>query len=728
MKLLSLALPASAMGFLAGEQTEMGANPIRRVVTLLQDMAKEIQTEGEKEEALYKKFKCYCKNNDGQLSEDAKVARETIASNNAAAEAKTGQKKQTDAELKQHKADRKEAQAALAQASELRAKEKAKYDQEAGDMKQYISATQGALKALRRGTVKAKQPLSAEDRADAFLQSATAKVLTNVVQAASSVINMDASDQMTMLNFLQGDYHTVGNEIIGILDNMLEEFDKSLNGIVGQETSAVQAYKEMKAAKESEVASATKAIETKTALKGQLAVEIVQHKGSADTAMKELGDAEAFLLNLKQMCAAKDDDWESRSKLRADELSSINEAISVLNDDDALDVFKASLSFVQKRKLSFLQASGKKGVNAAKSVQKILAQVAGSKNAALNLLANTAQQKLNSKATVDFSKIIIMIDDMVKLLKEEQVNDENVQKNCNENFRTSEADRKTSNAKIKSLAASIDQFNAQIAEGKEVVAKKQEEIVQLEKATKEATEQRRADNTEFIETLQLNTSAIQLIEKAKNKLNKFYNPGQYKAPEERDLTEEERLLKGAGADIGDTTASKTIQGTGQSTTIMDVQVSFLQLGKGAAPSLAPPPESYGEHKAKGQKSNSVISLLNLLVEDLKKQNLEAEHNEKTAQKEYETLMVDAANSTADANKAISENQAAVAEAEGSLNQSDEEKTAEETNLEELKAENKRLHEECDFILANFEERRENRTKEIDGLATAKSILSGAEFQ
>ena len=39
-------------------QTE--ANPIRKVVTLLQDMQKEIEAEGEKEKALYDKFMCYC--------------------------------------------------------------------------------------------------------------------------------------------------------------------------------------------------------------------------------------------------------------------------------------------------------------------------------------------------------------------------------------------------------------------------------------------------------------------------------------------------------------------------------------------------------------------------------------------------------------------------------------------------------------------------------------------
>jgi hypothetical protein len=36
------------------------ANPIRKIVTLMQDMQKEIEAEGEKEKGLYEDFMCFC--------------------------------------------------------------------------------------------------------------------------------------------------------------------------------------------------------------------------------------------------------------------------------------------------------------------------------------------------------------------------------------------------------------------------------------------------------------------------------------------------------------------------------------------------------------------------------------------------------------------------------------------------------------------------------------------
>jgi hypothetical protein len=38
-----------------------------------------------------------------------------------------------------------------------------------------------------------------------------------------------------------------------------------------------------------------------------------------------------------------------------------------------------------------------------------------------------------------------------------------------------------------------------------------------------------------------------------------------------------------------------------------------------------------------------------------------------------------------------------------------------------------LHKACDFILQNFDIRQEARDQEIEALAQAKAILSGADF-
>lgn len=680
------------------------ANPIRRIVTLLQDMQKEIEADGKKEEALFKEFMCYCKTNKGQLSADTEQAIQTMEINTAAAKEKEGLVAQLTEELKQHKADRADATSTLSAATETRKEEKAKYDELAGETGVYLEGAKKAKDALSRGK-SGKMPRDP----NAFLQVAKQINLSNLIRVA----RLDSSDKETMLAFMQGDYHTVGGEIIGILDNMIDDFKKSLGALVEEEEAAVKSYLALKSAKETEIAAATKSIETKSELKGQAAVEAVEHKAAAAAALKEKEDGEKFQANLAVSCKTKEEDWAARSAMRADELSAIADAIAVLNDDDALDIFKKA-AFPQT-KTSFLQLRG--------SVKNVKARAAGIlkgmkfSSPILNLMAAKTSHKLST--AVDFSPILVMIDDMIKVLKADQAHDEESKSTCNENFNQNEKDTKETTKTIASLESEIEALAARIEELKELINKKEIEVSELDKQAKEATEIRAEENKEFLALIALNNSAVQLIEKAKNKLHRFYNPGQYKAPEERELTEEERLLQGAGQDIGDTTATTAIAGTEQVTTV------FLQI---SAPSLAPPPETYGEHKAKSQKSSSVIALLDVMQQDLAKETQKAEHDEKIAQRDYEQLMADTAESRAAAVASIAEANEALAGAGESKSTAESSLAQNQEILVELQKTLASLHAECDFIIAHFEERLEARNTEIDGLTTAKSVLSGANFK
>merc|ERR1712203_1109363 len=77
---------------------------------------------------------------------------------------------------------------------------------------------------------------------------------------------------------------------------------------------------------------------------------------------------------------------------------------------------------------------------------------------------------------------------------------------------------------IESLNAKIESSNSEENKQASIVEKNTSDIAQCKNAMAEASDQRKADNTEYLNTLQGNVKAIELIEKAKNKLNQFYNP------------------------------------------------------------------------------------------------------------------------------------------------------------------------------------------------------------
>merc|ERR1719240_931915 len=114
----------------------------------------------------------------------------------------------------------------------------------------------------------------------------------------------------------------------------------------------------MKLSKEKEIKFAQESEEAKKERSGTLAVEIVQAKDGMEDNAAEQADAEKFLATLDKQCAAKKAEWAERSKMRSEEIAAVGQAIAILTDDDALEVFKKSAPsvFLQKSPMGFLQS------------------------------------------------------------------------------------------------------------------------------------------------------------------------------------------------------------------------------------------------------------------------------------------------------------------------------------------------------------------------------------
>merc|ERR1719252_337235 len=134
--------------------------------------------------------------------------------------------------------------------------------------------------------------------------------------------------------------------------------DKDLNGAVGDEEQAQAGFEELAAAKTSEIQAASQAIESKTVRSGELAVSVTTTADDIEDTTAEMKETEAFVANLASTCATKKKEWAERCAMRAEEIAAVSQAIKILNDDDALDLFKMTLSLAQQgTAMRFLQTS-----------------------------------------------------------------------------------------------------------------------------------------------------------------------------------------------------------------------------------------------------------------------------------------------------------------------------------------------------------------------------------
>lgn len=684
-------------GNATGLQTEAAANPIRRVVTMLQMMQKKIEAEAVKEKEMFDKFMCYCKSGKETLAKSIEDAETKITQLESEIKGASGEKAQLDEDLASHKNDRAEAKSAMAKATAMREKDAAAFAKESAEDKANLASLTSALAAIEKGM------------AGGFLQTNAAAALRRLT------LNQDITnhDRETLTEFLeQGhslDYAPASGEIVGILKQMKDTMEKDLAEVLAEEEAAKKEYDELMAAKQKEVDSLTKAIEEKTKRVGEVAVDLVNLKEDLDDTTETVAEDKKFLADLEKTCELKVKEWDMRCKTRQEELLALSDTVKILNDDDALELFKKTLPSA-----SFLQVM----VTDKEARREALRAFSGFSKKGQGVDMQLILMALHGKK-VDFSKVITMIDDMVVLLGKEQEADDTKKAYCEEEFDKADDKKKALERSISDLEKFIEEAKESVTTLTQEIKNLEDGIVKLDRDVVQATEMRKEEHEEFTATLAANNAAMKLIDFAKNRMQKFYNPKLYKPPPKRELTEEERITLNMGGTLAPTNPPGGIAGTGVFT-----QVHTDTTATKAAP--PPPPEATFGGK-KSEESGGVIAMMDMMIADIKKEIQEMEFDEKDAQEEYEIMVNEAAEKRAADTKSIEEKTAVKAGLEDEIVKNGDQKAAEEAELMATKQYIADLHADCDWLINNFQTRKDARANEIDALKKAKAVLSGADY-
>jgi len=337
-------------------------------------------------------------------------------------------------------------------------------------------------------------------------------------------------------------------------------------------------------------------------------------------------------------------------------------------------------------------------------------------------ISNFIALALNGKA-IGFDKILKMIDELVVILKTEQVDDDKKKDDCAAEFDVQDDKKKGLETDISDSEAAIAKAEDSIASLTEELKALEDGIKALDKSVAEATEQRKEQNEDYKELMAQDGAAVEILGFAKNRLNKFYNPKLYVPPPKRELSEEDKIATAFGGTAAPTPAPGGIAGTGV-TAFAQVQ-AHSQLDNQEAP--PPPPETFGPYTKKSEANNGVIAMMDLLIKDLEKEMTTAEADEKNAQANYEQTMEDAAAKRAEDSKTMTDKQAAKADAEAALEGHNEDKASATTALGGVMETISALHAECDWLVQYYDARKAARAAEVESLSNARAVLSGADY-
>jgi predicted nucleic acid-binding Zn-ribbon protein len=707
------------------ESLNVGVNPIRKIVSMLQDMQKELVKEQDSEKELFEKAMCACETGQKDLQTVIDQSTASITDLTASLEEESAQKSATDEELKNHYAGKQQAEDDLAKATALRTKESTQFSKESGITKGHIEQLSGAIPQLEGGA-----------SAASLMQQDDSPKLRRVIEVTRY---LSPEKRETVLNFLDdglgestGQPTAGTSQIIGILKDMKDHMTSDLSTMTADEKSAAQGFADLKAAKQQEITSASEAIIAKEKRSGAMALSISQSDAALDDAKDELADAQAYLSTLNEACDKKRKERDMRNKMRHDEIAAISEAIAILNEDDSLDVFKKAVpsaallsekrqtadfdAFVQvdglaSRKASFQKAAG------------LVAKLAKTHpSAQYHLLLSQLKAAEEPEGTEKYAgaaaKVVThMVDDMVHVLHDEDVEDEHKKDFCaNETERTINLQTEKQNL-VESLKASISEMNDEVSELENEIKTLEEEIHDNDKEVFEASELRQKEHKEFQDTFSTMDTARRLLDKAATRLHKFYHPEMHG---KKVKAVQDKALSDAGLSL----AVKKMKASFDT-----VDESFAQkkvVLRHHARKVAPPvlPETPGTYEKK--ESGGVLGLMNKMKEELTADMREAETEEKFAAKDYVRIMKEAKETRAQLVKTKTHKEAAKAETTSKIVDA---KSLQSLTLEELQnlaLYMAQLHSECDFLMRNYEVRHDGRVNEETGLEDAKTIVTNEE--
>merc|ERR1719150_3608881 len=246
-----LVLALGAQGSEVNIKNVASDRTITQVVKLLQDMLANSKTEGDEERVAYAKYKCYCDTNEAEKKEEIAKLTETIGlleSKIEGLKASTGLLSEEVAKLDADIASNKEAtKAAIA----LRKKENEAFVEFSEDMTESIASMKEAIETLAEVGADQTMEKAAQGHTQymaGFKGASMLKLQATVKKAllTAAAFSSDSLQSKKMDSFLQapftGTYSAQSGEVVGILKDMRDTFQRNLNQARIKEAEAQEAH------------------------------------------------------------------------------------------------------------------------------------------------------------------------------------------------------------------------------------------------------------------------------------------------------------------------------------------------------------------------------------------------------------------------------------------------------------------------------------------------------
>lgn len=655
---------------------------MRKIINLMQDMKSEIDADWVKDKDMHEKMKCWCESNKREKKQTIEVATErveSLMSRVAQQEVKLEyQQKDLSETQKEHEANK----AKLMQATEMRKKEAREFRGVERDLVQSAAACQQAWTVLK------KMNPTLDEMKNAAMELQTSKVLALAQSGATDVNSATVLKDFVVDATSQGGsfladgralYRSRGSEtriVMGVLENMKSDLEKDLQEARSDEKNAVRQFGELQENLNEQIGDGTARIKRLKKDIAALQELLVLDNRDLDDTKNSMEDSKTLLKTIIKRCTQSETDYIQKEKDVSEESSALQEAIKILDSDEAFEVLGKTVA-----KRSFLQLSQASSSHRAAAKKAVGLLQAVAKNVSSTRLVLLALQLQDDK---QFDKVKKEMDKMIKHL--DMTNDDEASKRkwCISEINENDADTQKATHEQTRLKEEAITLKKAMKTSQTDINATNDDIQLAQNELQQASLDREKENAEFQRTVADQQTARRVLSKAKDTLKKIYS----------------FIQRSARAQRGE----------------------FLYMLQGRASAAPGAPEGISEYK-KSETGKSILHMLDILIEDTRKAEADAEKAEQAAESDYKEIVAESTKVLAEYQLKLSGQETQLADHRESAGRN---AANFQENMDELEAhsvELQQLHQECDWLVDKFQQREEARLEEINGLKKAKAVLS-----
>jgi hypothetical protein len=663
-----------------GIQQDTRVTPVQKVVTMLMGMLEKGKKEKHEEQVQFAAYKQFCEDTEGKVTKQVSDAEEQITMLKADIQKYKTESEDLAREVQELEGDRATASGDQKAATKVRELERTEYEAAHKDYTESIDAIEKAIQVLKK---RAQNAAQAKQEKSAFLQNVlTLKKLPEGNKRAIEVFLAKDSEEDTLRQVQSPEaygYEFQSSGIIDMLAKLKDKFIDERSALEKEELNSRHAHDMLMGDLKDQMANAEAAINTKSQQRSKDLQLVATRSGDLQDTETTKADDTKYLSDLKGGCSTKSSDFQSRQKLRADEIVAIEKAIEILSSDDVMGAAAKHLPklLLQAKSASFAQLRSTHETEVSNQMR-----TAAYLNDQATRLGSRVLSAIAIRARDDpFSKVKKMIRDLITRL-EEQAGEEAQHKGwCDTELAENEKVRKTRTAAVDNLKNEIDELTASIAKGAAEITKLTTEVADLDGNVAKETEMRQKEKAENEATIKDAKDAQTAVARAIIVLKEFY------------------------ATAADSTA-------------------LLQ--KSAAD---PAPEVFSDepYKGMGAENGGVVGMLEVIQSDFARLESDTTSAEVSQAQAHNKFMTESAVSKAAKQSDITHKSSKKQSEEQQLSDKRNDLSSEEKELDAANKYFDKLKPSCLDAGMSFEEREARRQEEIQSLQEALRILNGQDI-